>query len=88
MVKAIAPKAPIGAAFIRMCTSLNTGATSASRKFRIGLPFSPTEASAMPNSTAMNSTCRMLPSTKALTSVFGMMSIRKPTRVRSCDFST
>src|SRR5258707_10243768 len=40
-----------------------------------GLPASPTMASEMPNSTATNSTCRMLSPTKGLTSVLGMMSI-------------
>ncbi|MNW07190.1 hypothetical protein D3C71_2037460 [compost metagenome] len=88
MVKAMAPKAPIGAAFIRMWTRRNTGAVSASRKVSTGRPLSPVRASATPNSTATNSTCRMLPSTKALTRVAGMMSIANPVRVSSWDFST
>ena len=37
MVKAMAPNAPIGAARIRMCTSLNTGATSDSSSASTGL---------------------------------------------------
>ena len=88
MVKAMAPKAPSGAAFIRMPTSLNTGAVSASRKLSTGLPASPTMASEMPNSTATNSTCRMLSPTKGLTSVLGMMSMAKPVSVSSCDLAT
>jgi hypothetical protein len=88
MVKAIAPNAPIGAARIRMCTSRNTGAVSASSRSSTGLPRSPTSANAMPNNTDTNNTCRMLSPTNGLTSVFGMMSIRKPVRVSSCDFST
>ena len=88
MVKAMAPNAPIGAARIRMCTRRNTGAVSASSRFSTGRPFSPTSASDRPNSTATNSTCRMLSPTSGLTSVFGMMSIRKPTSESSCDFCT
>lgn len=80
--------APIGAARIRMCTSRNTGAVSASSRSSTGLPRSPTSANAMPNNTDTNNTCRMLSPTNGLTSVFGMMSIRKPVRVSSCDFST
>jgi len=88
MVKAIAPKAPIGAARIRVWTSLNTGTVSASKNARTGWPRSPLDASAMPNSTAISNTCRMLPLVKALSSVSGMMSSRKPVKVSSCDFST
>ena len=49
-----------------------------------GAPRSPTAASAMPNRIEKNSTCRMLPSAKAPTTVVGMMSSRKPTIVVSC----
>ena len=61
MVKAMAPKAPTGAAFIRISTSLNIGLVSAWRKFSTGAPRSPTTASAMPKSTEKKSTCRMSP---------------------------
>ena len=73
MVKAMAPKAPIGAAFIRISTSLKIGLVIACRKFSTGAPRSPTMASAMPKSIEKNSTCRMLPSAKAPTTVAGMM---------------
>ena len=88
MVKAMAPKAPMGAAFITMFTSLNTGLVRASKKFSTGLPASPTMASDTPNSTATSSTCRMLSPTNGLIRVLGMMSITKPTSVMSCDLAT
>ena len=84
MVKAMAPKAPIGAAFIRISTSLNIGLVIDCRKSSTGLPRSPTAARLMPKSTEKNSTCRMLPSAKAPTTVVGMMPCRKPTIVVSC----
>ena len=84
MVKAIAPKAPIGAAFIRIATSLKIGVESACRKSSTGWPRSPTIASDRPNSTEQNSTCRMSPEAKAPTIVSGMMFCRKPTMLVSC----
>ena len=84
MVNAMAPKAPIGAAFMRMATRRKIGVVSACRKSVTGLPLSPTMPSAMPNRTEKNSTCRMSPSAKAPTIVCGMMFIRKPVIVLSC----
>lgn len=86
-VKAMAPKAPMGAAFIKMATRRKIGEVSACRKSTTGRPRSPTSASAMPNSTEKNSTCRMSPCAKAPVMVSGMMFIRKPTMVVSCAFS-
>ena len=61
MVKAIAPNAPIGAAFIRIATSRNIDQRSAARAGRApARPRSPTSASAMPNRIATNSTCRIV----------------------------
>jgi len=88
MVNAMAPNAPMGAAFITMPTTLNTGVVSASRKCCTGRPASPTSARPTPNSTATSSTCRMLSPTKGLTSVLGMMSIANPVRLISCDLAT
>ncbi|MNV02348.1 hypothetical protein D3C71_925820 [compost metagenome] len=88
MVKAMAPNAPMGAAFITMLTTLNTGTVSDSRKACTGLPALPDRANATPNSTATSSTCRMLSPTKGLTSVLGMMSIANPVRLISCDLAT
>ena len=88
MVNAMAPNAPMGATFITMPTTLNTGVVRASRKFSTGRPGSPTMARPMPNSTATSSTCRMLSPTKGLTSVLGMMSSAKPVSVISCDLAT
>jgi hypothetical protein len=83
-VKAKAPNAPIGAARMKIATSLNTACPRLSSTFRAGAPRSPTIARAMPNGIEKNSTCRMLPSANAPTTEAGMMSIRKPTGVRSC----
>ncbi|MNT90756.1 hypothetical protein D3C72_2317390 [compost metagenome] len=88
MVKAIAPNAPMGAAFITMWTILNTGVVIASKNCSTGLPRSPAMARPMPNSTATNSTCRMLSPTKGLARVLGMMSIKKPVTVMSCVLAT
>ena len=84
----MAPNAPMGAARIRMATSLNTGEASACRKAVTGRPRSPTMASEMPNNTATNSTCRMSPDTNGLTIVLGMMFSRKPVMVESCALLT
>ena len=64
------------------------GWASAVRKFSTGLPRSPTCASAMPNNTATNNTCRMSPPTKGLKMVVGMMFIRKPVMVESWALAT
>ncbi|MNY60597.1 hypothetical protein D3C86_1971720 [compost metagenome] len=83
----MAPNAPIGAAFIRIATSLKIGSVSACRKSTTGSAFLPTMARARPNRTEMNSTCRISPSANAPTSVVGMMFIRKPVIDCSCAFS-
>ncbi|MNY31242.1 hypothetical protein D3C86_1653980 [compost metagenome] len=87
MVKAMAPKAPMGAAFISIATSLKIGYIRACMKSVTGLPFSPTIPSAMPKRTEKNSTCRMSPLAKAPTMVVGMMFIRKPVMVCSWALS-
>ncbi|MNS17759.1 hypothetical protein D3C72_494400 [compost metagenome] len=84
MVKANAPKAPTGAAFISMATSLKKAALTDSRKVSTGLPRSPIMARAMPNRMETNSTCKMLPVENALTTVSGIMLVRKPMMVVSC----
>ena len=87
-VNAIAPNAPNGAAFINMETTLNIGVVAARSKSVIGRAFSPTEAREMPNKTETNKTCRILPSVRGLTTVVGIIFIKKPTKVLSCAFST
>ena len=77
----------MGAAFIRMSTTRKIAKLADSMTDRTGLARSPTMIMPMPNRIATNSTCRMLPSTKADTSVVGMMSMTKPTRLVSCAFS-
>lgn len=86
MVKVIVLKVLIGVVFIRICISLNIGVISVFRKFSIGLFFLFIIVSVMLNSMVMNSICRMLLLIKVLSSVFGMMFIRKLIRVRLCDF--
>ena len=89
MVKAIAPNAPIGAAYIRMWTIRKTIAVSVlSSVLQPCAPLSPISASAMPNRIATSSTCRICPSVKALTRVSGMMFIRKPVTLCSCAWLT
>jgi hypothetical protein len=65
MVKAMAPNAPTGAAFIRMATTLNITIDRSSNSSPHGRRARPTSASAMPNRIETNSTWRMLPSVKA-----------------------
>ena len=81
MVKAIAPKAPMGASFISMCTSLKItslkdASTSNTRSLcgRVALM-------ATPERMATSSTCRIDPLVTALNSVVGMMPSRKPDRL-------
>ena len=84
MVKAKAPKAPTGAAFIRMATSRNTTCESDSSARVTGRAGSPTSARARPNRIETNSVCRMLPLTKAPTRESGITPSRKPVIVVSC----
>jgi hypothetical protein len=71
IVKAKAPKAPIGAAFITMCTNLKNAWATSSRKSTTGLAGSPTRVSDRPNRIEISSTCRISPSAKAPTTVSG-----------------
>ncbi len=87
IVNAIAPKAPTGAAFIKIATSLKTALVADSSMASNGSPRSPINASAMPKRIATNSTCRISPSANAETSVVGMTFIRKPTMLWSCAFA-
>ena len=83
-VNAIAPKAPSGAAHITMRTMPKTILPAASTTSVTGFARSPSQISAKPDSTEMNSTCRILPSAKAPTKVCGMMFIRNGTAPTSC----
>ena len=73
MVKAMAPKAPIGAAFITMPTMPKKTCAVWSMIASSGLPFSPSQCSAKAKRIANSSTCRISPSAKAPTTVAGMM---------------
>ena len=88
MVKAIAPNAPIGAAYIRMWTIRNTTAVSVWSVPSSRSPRAPISASAIPNRIATSSTCNISPSVKALTKVEGMMLRRKPVTLCSCAWVT
>ena len=65
MVKAIAPNAPIGAAFMTIATSLKTAIAASSRKSSSALAALADERQAMPNRIATNRTWRMLPAASA-----------------------
>ena len=84
MVKAIAPNAPIGAAFIRIATTLKTASDTSSSAWSSRSPRSPISARPMPNRIATNSVWRMLPAVSADRNVSGMMPRRKPVNVLSC----
>jgi hypothetical protein len=86
-VKAKAPKAPSGAARMKIATSLKKASPTELSTASAGSPRGPIIARAKPNGIAKNSTCRMFPSTKAPTTVAGMISIRNPTTVRSWDLA-
>ena len=75
-VKAMAPKAPRGANFMRMFTTPNTATESASKKSIRGLERDPTAESAKPNRIEISRTSRISPFAKASTTVVGMMCIR------------
>ena len=77
MVKAMAPSAPSGATRMMMPTTLNIACETCSMVATSGRPAAPVSASAKPNSTAKNSTCRMLPSAKAPMTLAGMTSRTK-----------
>ena len=79
MVKAMAPKAPIGATFMTMPTMPKNTCAVWSMRSSSGLPRSPSQCSANANRMAINSTCRISPSAKAPTTVFGMMCSRNST---------
>ena len=73
IVKAIAPKAPSGAARMTIATMPKKTCAALSITDRTGLPRSPAMWSAKANSIEMNSTWRISPSEKAPTTVAGMM---------------
>ena len=88
IAKAIAPNAAMGAAFVTMPTMPKNICDTLWSKSVTGLAFSPILASTMPVRMAMKSTCKISPSAKALTKVFGMIAIRWPTTVWFLPFST
>ena len=88
MVNAIAPNAPTGAKFISIATMRNTGADNSCNKLVIGRALSPTIASDTPNKIDTNKTCKILPFTNGLTTVSGIIFIKKPTTELSFALST
>ena len=79
MVKAIAPNAPIGAAFITMAMTPNTPCAASSMKARSVWPRSPSPISAKPNRIENSRTWRISPCAKAPTTVSGMICRKKST---------
>ena len=77
----MAPKAPIGAAFITMAMTPNIAWPRSSMTPRSALPRSPIAISAKPNRIENSSTCRMSPLAKAPTTLSGMMSSTNSTPV-------
>ncbi len=78
MVKAMAPKAPMGASFMMYADDARTArASDFSMKSNTSVPRPPNLCSAKPNITANSSTCRISPLAKASTTVFGIMLSRK-----------
>ncbi len=73
IVKAMAPKAPIGAAYMTIRITPKNACPVRSIPAMIGRPRSPKCMSAKANTTEKNSTCRMLPSAKAPTTLLGKM---------------
>lgn len=72
MVKAIAPKAPIGATFMMKPTMRNSTCEVFSIRSNTSVPRPPKACSAKPNITENSSTCRMSPLAKASTTLLGM----------------
>ena len=81
MVKAMAPKAPMGASFMIVPTMENSTCETFSIRSNTMVPRPPKRCSAKPNSTAITNTCRISPLANAPARVSGMTSIRKPTVV-------
>ena len=79
-VKAIAPNAPIGAAHITMPTTAKIIFAAISMMSTSGFARSPNCTKPKPQTTAMKSTWRILPSAKAPTKVPGMMFVTNGTR--------
>ena len=71
MVKAIAPKAPIGASRMMMPTMPNSTCDVFSTQSNTSVPRPPNRCSAKPNITENSSTCRISPLANASTTVFG-----------------
>ena len=88
IVNDIAPNAPIGAKFIKIDTILNTGADKSCKKSVIVRAFSPTIANDIPNKIDTNKTCKIFPLFNGLTTVSGMIFIKKPTTEDSLALMT
>ena len=73
IVKAIAPKAPIGASRMIMPTMAKSTCDDFSIQSKTSVPRPPKRCSAKPNSTENSSTCRISPLANASTTVFGMI---------------
>src|SRR5918912_26434 len=73
MANAIAPKAPIGAAYMTMRITWKKALPTRSMPRTIGLPASPIKCSAIANTTEKNRTCRTSPSANAPTTLSGKM---------------
>ena len=73
MVKAMAPKAPTGAAYMTIRMTPKKAWPSRSMPATIGRPRSPMPCSAKANTTAKNSTWRISLSAKAPTTLDGKM---------------
>ncbi len=85
MVKLIAPRAPIGAAFIIILTIVKSIPVNDFIPFTTGFTLSPSFDMANPNKTDTSSTCRRSPLAKALTMVSGIMFKRKSATVVCCS---
>ena len=80
----MAPKAPMGAAFMITAMTPKNACPRSSSSARTVRPRSPSAISANPNSTANSSTCRMSPRAKAPTTLSGMM-LRMNATALSCE---
>jgi hypothetical protein len=73
MANAMAPKAPIGAAYMTIRITWKNALPNRSMARTIGLPVSPMKCSAMANTTEKNRTWRTSPSANAPTTLSGKM---------------
>ncbi len=84
IVNAIAPNAPMGATRVISVTMRKKTAENWLITPSSGAPLGPACDSAVPNSSATSSTCRISPLEKASTSVVGMMCSRNSTVLWPC----